>query len=204
MSWRLLSLLFLGLAAPAAARPNVPPSDVAHLEKGANLEYSERVTGSAVMVGKAIGVIKDTPEAVVQVLLDVAKYRSFMPRVTDSRVVKTRGLHTFAVFETDLPWPVKDAWVYIKFTRYNKPGRIYEIKWWMLNGTMKNYTGSALVEPWTKDATQTVLTYELLAEPKTSAPDSMISQGVKKIANIFVQKIRLRLMALRKYGKMPK
>jgi ribosome-associated toxin RatA of RatAB toxin-antitoxin module len=155
------------------------------------------------MMGKAIGVIPDTPEAVAQIFLEVDKYKNYLPRITESRITKRRDMHTFAVVETDLPWPVKDCWVYIKMTRYNKPGRVYEIKWWMLNGTMRNYTGSALIEPWNKDATQSVLTYQLLAEPQTSAPDSMISNGVKQIANIFVQKFRLRMQALRKFNKMP-
>jgi hypothetical protein len=134
----------------------------------------------------------------------VDKYKHFLPRVTDSRIVKRRGWHTYSVIHTDLPWPVKDCWVYIKSTRYDKPGRVYEVKWWMLNGTMKNYTGVARVEPYNKSATQSLLTYRMLSEPKTSAPDSMISKGVKKVVSTIVNRIRLRLKALRKYKKMPK
>jgi hypothetical protein len=74
----------------------------------------------------------------------------------------------------------------------------------MLNGNMKNYTGHALIEPWNKDGTKTLLTYEMLFEPNTAAPDSVISDGVRTAASIMAQKLRLRLMALRKFGKMPK
>jgi hypothetical protein len=191
-------------ATDAAARPKLTAAEVAHLEKGANLEYSDKVAGSGVMMGKATGLIHDNPEAVLYVLMDVGAYKSYMPRLTESRVTKRVGPHTFGVFETSLPWPAKDAWVYLKYTLYRRPGRVYEVKWWMLNGTFRNYTGGALVEPWTADGKSSTLTYTLLVEPKLAAPDATISKGARKVANVFVQRIRLRLLALRKFGKLPK
>jgi hypothetical protein len=195
----------LFLAAPTAgARPHVSPAQLADLEQGKMLEFSQKVNGSGVMMGKAIGVIPDTPEAVLYVFQDLGTYKAYMPRIKESRAYKRRGPHTFAVLESDLPWPVKDCWASVKFTRYEKPGRVFELKWWMLNGTMKNFTGAALIEPWTTDGRKSVLTYQLFAEPQTAAPDSMISNGVRKVASVFVQRLRLRLQALRKFKKMPK
>jgi ribosome-associated toxin RatA of RatAB toxin-antitoxin module len=201
------TLVWVSLGArerPAWARPNLPAASLQQLEQGKTLEYSQKVPGTGVMMGKSITVINDVPEAVAWVFLDLDKYKYFLPRIKESRVVKRPGWHTFAVVETDLPWPVKDCWAYVKFTRYNKPGRVYEIKWWMINGTMKSYTGHALIEPWNKEGTRSVISYQLLAEPKTSAPDSMISDGVKEVASVFVDKLRLRIQALRKFKKMPK
>jgi ribosome-associated toxin RatA of RatAB toxin-antitoxin module len=205
---RIHTLLFLSLlislSPTASARPTLPAADQAKLEKGQVLSYSMKVQGSKVMSGKSIYLIPDTPEAVAHVLCDVEKYKSYMPRVKESRVYKRQGVHFFAVVETDLPWPVKDCWVSLKYTRVDKPGHVIEAKWWMLNGTMKTYTGSALIEPWDKDGKRSVVTYELQADLKTSAPDSMISDGVKEIAGTVVQTIKLRLAALRKYNKLPK
>ena len=191
-------------AVPALARPTLSKEDLAKLERGELLEYSKKVNGSGVMMGKVISLVDDAPEAVTYVILAIDKYKHFVPRVTESRIVKQRGWHTFAVVHTDLPWPVKDCWAYVKFTRYDKGGRTYQLKWWMLNGTMKKYEGSALIEPYTKDGRQSVLTYKLLAEPQTAAPDSMISNGVKRVASTILHRTRLRLKALRKYKKLPK
>jgi hypothetical protein len=201
---RLAPLFALFVASTALARPELNKEELARLEKGDVLQYSEKVAGSGVMRGKAVGIIEDAPEAVIYVLLALDKYKHFLPRVTKSRVVKRKGWHTYAVIHTDLPWPVKDVWTYLKVTRYDKPGRVYEMKWWMLNGTMKQYTGSARVEPWTKDGKRSLLIYQLLAEPQTSAPDSVISDGVKAVASTILKRVRLRLKALRKFKKMPK
>jgi hypothetical protein len=195
---------FLLLAPTAQAKPKLEKGDKKKLDAGEVLEVSKKVKGTGVMMGKAIAVIEDVPEAVLYVMLRFDKYKHFIPRVTDSRITKVRGWKTYTVIHTDLPWPVKDVWVYLEVTRTDKPGRVYEVKWRMLNGTMKSYRGSAVVEPWDKKGKKAVITYQLLAEPKTTAPDSMISKGVKKVASTIVKKMRLRLKALRKYKKMPK
>jgi len=191
-------------ATSALARPNLPKEQLAQLERGEVLEYSKKVDGSGVTMGKAISLVDDVPEAVTYAILAVDAYKHFLPRVTESRVVKQRGWHTYVVVHTDLPWPVKDCWAYVKFTRYDKAGRVFQLKWWMINGTMKNYTGAALIEPWTKDAKRSVLTYELLAEPAVTAPDSLVSKGVREVAATVVKRLKLRLKALRKFNKMPK
>jgi hypothetical protein len=199
-----LALALLLLGAESDARPRLGKAHMDRLVRGETVDFSQKVPGSGVMMGKTIAIVEDAPEAVVYVLLAVDKYKHFIPRITGSRVTKRRGWHTFAVIHTDLPWPAKDAWIYIKSTRYDKPNRTFEVKWWMLNGTMKRYTGSALIEPWNKEGTKSVLTYKMLAEPKTSAPDSVISKGLRRVVSTIVNRIRLRLKALRKYKKMPK
>jgi hypothetical protein len=202
----LLSLLVLALMPGHswAGRQKLTKDQIAKLEKGELINSTKKMPGTSVTAGQTIAIVEDVPEAVVYVLLAVDKYKHFLPRVTDSRIVKRRGWHLYSVIHTDLPWPVKDCWVYIKSTRYDMPGRVYEVKWWMLNGTMKNYTGVARVEPYNKSATQSLLTYRMLSEPKTAAPDSLISKGVTKVVTTIVNRIRLRLKALRKYKKMPK
>ena len=189
--------------APVGARPKVTKQQQQQLEKWEVLESSEKVRGSSIMQGKAIGIIPDIPEAVVYVIEDLAKYRFFIPHIKQSRVVRRKGPHTFAVLETDLPWPVKDAWAYVRFTRKKLPGRRYVISWGMRNGTLKSFGGTALIEPWNKQGYYSSITYKLLAEPKTSAPDSQISRGIKHITGLFVHRIRMRLQALRKFKKLP-
>jgi hypothetical protein len=184
-------------------RPVLPSDQMARLTKGEVLEFFEDVPNSPIKTAKAIALFPDVPEAVLYVLFDVGKYKNILPRVKDSRVTKYQKGHTFAVIETDLPWPFKDCWAYIELARQNKSNRTFEVKWWMLNGNMKNYTGSALIEPWDKDGKQSTLTYRFFALPNVTAPDSTISDGVKTVAVTIVKRLRLRLAALRKFNKMP-
>lgn len=198
-------LLFVQLVSwTAHARPTLSPERMKQLKQGEVLTFAKKVEGSNVMAGKAIAIIEDVPEAVTYVIMAMDKYKHFLPRVTDSRIVKRRGWHVYAVVHTDLPWPFKDCWAYTKMTRRDKTGRVFELKWHMLNGTMKSYTGAALIEPWNKEGTRSVLTYQLLPEPKTSAPDSLLSKGMQDVVRTIVKRFRLRLKALRKFNKMPK
>lgn len=206
MRFQIFPIVFIitGIASKGWTLPKLDQNQIKALESGAILESSQKVQGSRVMMGKALAIIDDVPEAIAYVILDVGAYKNYLPRVTESRLVKKAGWHTFGVFHTDLPWPVKDCWVYLKFTRYDKPGRVFELKWWMINGTMKNYFGSAYIEPWDKSGKRSFINYQILAEPQTAAPDSLLSRGVIDVANTFLKRVRLRLKALRKFKKMPR
>ena len=199
----MLQICVMACVSAAVAKPHLRPSHLKRLENWEVISFGERHKALRIPRGKAIGVINDVPEAVVYVLTHIEELEHFIPRIKNSRVTKRTGYHTYAVLHSDLPWPVKDAWVYIKMTRYDKPGRVYAFKWWMLNGTMRRYQGEALIEPWDKAAKKTVITFSLSAEPVTAAPDALVIPGVKQIAETFVHRIRMRLKALRKHKKLP-
>ena len=206
LSLRLVLLVspLLWPGALAHAEPPLSKGDRARLDRGTVLEYSQKVPGTSVMMGKAIGVINDVPEAVLHVLLQFNKYKHFLPRVKASRITRRRGWVTYAVIHTDLPWPVKDSWVYLRVRRRDRPRRVYHVKWKMLNGTMKEYRGEAVIKPWAGNGKRTLISYMLQAEPATSAPDSLISKGVRRVAGTIVKRFRLRVAALRKFKKMPR
>jgi ribosome-associated toxin RatA of RatAB toxin-antitoxin module len=187
----------------ATAAPSVDPATAKRLKKWEVISASEKVENQKVMMGKAVGTVADVPEAVLHTVIDVARYRHFLPRIKGSRIVRRRGNQVYAVVESALPWPVRDAWVYVKLVYHRRGGRSYEVKWKMINGTMNQYFGRALIQPWNDDASHTLLTYEVMAEPKTAAPDSAVSKGVRHVAEIFVHRLRMRVRALRKYNKFP-
>lgn len=186
-----------------SARPVVTAQQRARLDRWEVLEQDRKVPGTEVRMGHSVGIIPDMPEAVLHVLEDIARYRYWVPHCKTSRVVRRRGSDTYAVLETDLPWPVKDAWAYLRFTRTVRKGRSFEVRWWMRNGTLKAFTGVVNIAPWRSDGSRTVVTHQLLLEPNTSAPASTVSRGVKHGAAIFVHRLRMRVTALRKFNKMP-
>mgnify|MGYP001827775844 CR=1 FL=1 len=187
----------------ATAAPSVDPATAKRLKNWEVISTSEKVENQKVMMGKAVGTVADVPEAVLHTVVDVARYKHFLPRIKGSRLVRRRGNQVYAVVESALPWPVRDAWVYVKLVYHRRGGRAYEVKWKMINGTMNQYFGRALIQPWNDDASHTLLTYEVMAEPKTAAPDSVISRGVRKVTEVFTHRLRMRVAALRKYRKLP-
>ena len=198
-------LILLAAGGPAWAKPALTADELARLHRWEVLEYSQKLPGSDVMTGKAVGIIPDIPEAVVYVVEDVGRYKFFLPRIKESRVVKRRGTQVSAVLETKLPWPVKDAWAYVLFSRQKLKGRRYVVRFSMRNGTLKSFGGTVLIEAYRRKdgVTHSFVTYKLLTEPRTSAPDSRISEGVRRVTAQFVHRIRMRLTALRKFKKLP-
>jgi ribosome-associated toxin RatA of RatAB toxin-antitoxin module len=133
--------------------------------------------------GRAIGMIEAPTRVVVDILSRFDRYKDFVPRIVGSRKVKD-GKY---VVESNLPWPVKRAWVYVGVTRKDS-GRTAFLRWRMLNGTFRAYEGMAWIQP--IDATRSLLTYQMLAVPKTSAPDSMISKGLRSATKSMIEAIR--------------
>ncbi len=187
-----------------SSKPMLTAEKIKTMEEGWVVEHKVKVKGDQVARWTAMGIVEDKPEAVLYVLLGFDKYKHFIDHMKDTRITKRKGLDSYVVLETKLPWPVKDAWVYFKVTRKHLPGRVFELHFNMINGTMKRYGGWARVEPWNKGGSRSLLTYSLLFEPKTNAPASAIDRGVWSITIHVVKRIRLRLKALRKYKKVPK
>lgn len=133
--------------------------------------------------GRAMGMIEAPADVVADVLSRFDRYKDFVPRIVDSRKVKDGRF----VVKADLPWPVKSAWVYVRVSRKDR-GRTSFLRWEMVNGTFKAYKGMAWIQP--IDAKRTLLTYQMLAVPKTRAPDGMISKGLRSASKSMIKAIR--------------
>jgi ribosome-associated toxin RatA of RatAB toxin-antitoxin module len=198
----LLFACVLGFAASAQAFPKLPPKERAIVLRGDVVSYAIKPPGGGnLKMGKAIGIVEGSPEAVVHTLMDIGRYRFFLPTVKGSRQTKRKDPSVWGVVETTLPWPARDAWAYLKITYKHRGGGVFEMHWKMRNGTLKQYKGYALIEPYDDKCT---LTYQILVEPKTSAPDSVLSKGARRVAEMVLHRVRLRLKALRRFKKIPK
>jgi hypothetical protein len=171
----ILSLTFLFSSSVQAADP------VAQLKSGAIVAFS-MPTGAGPWPGRAMGVINASATVVQDVLANVADYKGFIPRITSSRQVKPGRF----VVELDLPWPVNKTWAYVVVNTGERQG-VRFVQWKMLNGTLKSYEGTAWIQPW---GDKTLLTYQMLAVPKTAAPDSMISGGLRDAASTVIESVR--------------
>ena len=188
-----------GLLAEAQARPRLPQRDLWRIsQQGVVISYSLKVKGSDVRAGKAIGIVEASPEQVAAILLDVPNYFRFLHRVRSAHVVKRNGAVMTARLDADLPWPLSDAWALVTVRHQVLSGRVHKIHWEMFKGTLKRYRGYALIEPWSPRGEKVALTYRVLAVPNSAAPTSMISKGVRRLAEMVLHRVRLRAKALHK------
>jgi ribosome-associated toxin RatA of RatAB toxin-antitoxin module len=191
------ALLVSALASPAAARPTLDNARLDLLGRYEVLTFADPFR-NGIERGKAIGVIDATPEEVFRVATDYAKYRDFMPRVTDSKVREASRDHVLVELHAELRWPAGASTVTARYTHEKLPGEIYRVKFEMVDGSLKQYWGTLYIEPFSPG--KTAITYELVAEPDTVAPKSAINRGTKRATGNFVNALRQRINDLHRYG----
>jgi ribosome-associated toxin RatA of RatAB toxin-antitoxin module len=190
----LVALLF---STPVFARPTLDGARLDELSKYQVLAFTDPFE-SGIERGKAIGVIDATPEEVFRVATDYAKYRDFMPRVTESSVKEATRDHVLVELTAELRWPAGSSTVTARYTHEKLPGEIYRVRFDMVAGSLKKYLGSLYIEPFA--AGKTAITYELVAEPNTLAPKGAINRGVKRSTSNFVHALRQRINELHRQG----
>jgi len=161
--------------------------------------------GGGVNKGKAIGVFDATPDEVFRVATEYERYPEFAPRIVATKVVDRQGdARALVMLSTDLPWPVSKAWVYAQFEHERVGSDAYRVRFWQVKGSMKRYFGSIYIEPWVKwkGGGKSAVTYELLAEPDTSAPKKMINKRVEEAVGKWVHALRQRINELRRAGRL--
>jgi ribosome-associated toxin RatA of RatAB toxin-antitoxin module len=191
------ALLTCALTTPAAARPTLDSSRLDQLGHYQVLTFADPFK-NGIERGKAIGVIDATPEEVFRVATDYAKYRDFMPKVTDSRVKEAARDHVLVEMHAELRWPAGASKVTARYTHEKLPGDIYRVRFDMVDGSLKQYLGSLYIEPFATG--KTAVTYELVAEPDTVAPKGAINRGIKRSTGNFVNALRQRVNDLHRLG----
>ncbi|PID38004.1 MAG: hypothetical protein CSA24_00695 [Deltaproteobacteria bacterium] len=205
----LATSLLLSLATSTAAEartrlPKLTTKQLDALEKGRVLvQMLPAPKGSKVGVGEALGIAEGSSDALVHMLLDIASYQHYMLRIKTSRLIKQVGKVRYGLIETRLPWPLRDGWIAFKLT-FNHLGKgVYELRWAMSSGTFKRYRGFARIEPWDEQNDKVAITYRVHAETKTYAPAALLNRAMKRNAEMFLHRVRLRIKALKRAGTIP-
>jgi ribosome-associated toxin RatA of RatAB toxin-antitoxin module len=193
------SVLLLLVAATAHARPNVSSADMQKLAHHDVLVFSDPWE-NGLDKAKAIGVIDFAADEVFKVVTDYARWKEYLPRVRDSRVLSASAQGALIDLIAELPWPAGNAQVQARYTHEKLSGGIYRIRFEMVRGTMKQYLGSLYIEPFAPG--KSTITYEVLAEPDVIATDSTINSSVKKSAGGFVHALRSHINQLYRAGAL--
>ena len=191
------ALLIGALATPAAARPTLDSARLDSIARYEVLTFNDPFK-NGIERGKAIGVIDATPEEVFRVATDYAKYRDFMPRVTNSTVREATPDSAIVELHAELRWPAGASTVTARYTTEKLPGDIYRVRFDRVSGDLRQYWGSLYIEPFSPG--KTAVTYELVAEPEMMAPKGAINRGIKRSTGNFVHALRQRINDLHRLG----
>lgn len=141
---------------------------------------------------KAYILMNHPPSRVMGIVSDFEKYSRFMPRVTKSKVVRRKGKNnTWAVMVTNFPWPMRNAWVAVKYT-WSKPGKNhYRLDWKRYRGSMKKYWGRMDLFAWGNHRTLVECTMQAVPDQHVSL--SKLNDGIVWAAEQLLHNLRQRL-----------
>lgn len=164
-------------------------SPAARARKGPRISYFDRLKlanwKQVVRVDKSTNFWKPTgmlliaakPSEVMSTFMDFGSINTFMPKVKSCRVVRRRGKHKiWAVVFLDLPWPVANAWVAVRYDWSRAPSGSYKLNWVRHRGSMKRYWGKLRLWPWGKNWTLAVSTMQ--AVPDAHISRSRLNKGI--------------------------
>jgi len=199
-TWVTAAALLSTHPAGAERGPALPPDAPARLARYDVLSFVDP-GGGGIDRSSAVGVFDATPDEVFRTATDYDKLYQFAPRLRLSRVIeRPDGAHALVALRSDLPWPARDAWVEALFQVERLASEAYRVRFWQVRGSMRRYTGSILIEPW--GAQKSSVTYEVLAEPDTFAPRSLINRKLRDVAAGYVHALRQRINDLHRTGRL--
>lgn len=199
----LLGLLTFGLALP---RP-------ASARKGPRLSYFDRLKlanwKQVIRVDKSNRFWKPTgmlliaarPAEVMGTFMDFSSINTFMPKVKSCKVVRRRGKHKiWAVVILDLPWPVANAWVAVRYDWSRDADGTFRLNWIRHRGSMRRYWGKLQLLPWGSRWTLAVSTMQ--AMPDLHVSRSKLNNGIVWGSEQMLHHLRAEVDRRRRSGRL--
>jgi ribosome-associated toxin RatA of RatAB toxin-antitoxin module len=196
---RWLGILTLALVSQrvVAADPRPTAAERRRLDRGEIVTRTWKLPGSDIGTGRAWGVIAAKPERVFAIIADVNRYREFIKRVVDSRVVADAGKSYDFFYKIDMPWPLSDHWFITRNVhRIDEQRRIYRRSWTLVRGSFRRNEGYWQVEPWPGD--RSLVTYSVVLQPRSAIPQFVINYVTEKSLPRSIDNLRQRERALRR------
>ncbi len=143
----------------------------------------------------------DTPKAVVKAMINAppekvwplidkcADYDKTMLRIESSRLIKKKGNTHTCEIEVDMPFPL-DNLVAVTEAKHTAGPDKWSRKWKLLRGDYTVNSGSWVLTRYDEAGTQTMVHYQLLAEPKSGIPDWVRDKAQRSALPKLIEHIR--------------
>ncbi len=129
------------------------------------------------------------PKKVWAVVSDCAHYKDRMPRVAASDLLKKEGnIHTCKV-TIRLPFPMSNLTATTE-ARHEESDRRMKRSWKLVEGDYKRNEGSWEIEAIDAAGTQSLVTYTVMAEPKSAVPDFIRESAQAKALPEMMERVK--------------
>jgi ribosome-associated toxin RatA of RatAB toxin-antitoxin module len=197
----LLALLALVLCAAPARAGRFSADELKRLQRGETVSRYWKLAGRDVGTGWAAAVIAASPEQVFSVVADVERYKTFMNRMPESKILRRTSAGYDFYYKIDMPWPLSDHWCVTRNVhRVDRKRRRFERRWTLLRGSFTHNTGYWLVRPFSGG--RSLLLYSVVLRPKVAAPSFVLNHVAKVALPRSVKQMRERVIALKRRGQL--
>ncbi len=186
----LFSLLMMGWSAQGWAQ------DHKALDHGKIYVKSTPVKGSDIPKVVVTAVVNAPPTKVWEIVSNCDKFKSRMPRVLASKLVRKNGNTYICKVEIDLPFPLSNLTATTRAIHHTGPKR-WERKWTLIKGDYSFDDGSWVLTPFGKDGKRTLVVYTVHAEPDTHIPDWVREKAQKSSLPGLIKRIRKEVKKLK-------
>jgi ribosome-associated toxin RatA of RatAB toxin-antitoxin module len=183
--------LVLGLAAaPTSLQAQAQAlQSVAELLKDGTIQSSTVARGAeSVAWGRAVGIVEAPIEQVMAVVESYADYQSFMPHFKTSKVLSQRGSSALVYMQASIAKDTMTLWAQLKVGPGANVGDTRVIRAKMMSGNMNAMEAVWEVTP--VDAERTLVSFQLVMDPKLPLPSSFITGQNQKAAAKTIRALR--------------
>jgi ribosome-associated toxin RatA of RatAB toxin-antitoxin module len=192
----LLSLTLGGtaLGGEADPGPGLSAADLKRLAAGEVLVNSQPVPGEDVPESTMYVVIEAPPQRVWSVVKDCAHYKRTMPRIAESKMVKTEGKFVTCQVTADLPFPLSDITSTTLGVHTERDG-FWQRKWDLIKGDYKINRGAWTLRYFNNNKERTLASYRLLAVPNVPLPKSILNAAQSRTLPGLAKRLRAEIAA---------
>lgn len=176
--------------ADASATTDAPAGDARPTDE--IISSSVEVPGITVRRGRAETIIDAPFEVVARAVLDFAHYNTFMPRVTEARVVRRNRADTDVYLQVPLRGELGVIWSLVRVNAQRTPNRL-ELDGHAIDGNMERFESTTVLERLPGPTPRTRMQFTLLALPRLPFPSSVFTREMVDAARTVANNLRARI-----------
>jgi ribosome-associated toxin RatA of RatAB toxin-antitoxin module len=162
----------------------------ARLATGEIIVQTKAIKGSTTPRLKAMAVVGAPPERIWKIVDQCADYPTTMVRIAAAEEVSRKGNIVRCKVTVDMPFPLSDLTALTEAVHTVQPGKMYKREWKLVEGDYRSNRGSWTLVPFDDAGQQTLVVYEVHADPKVAIPDGIKKAAQKKSIPELLEKIR--------------
>ena len=159
---------------------------------GDSIQTETIATDGSVEWGEAVGVVDASPETVMRIVTDYARYEEFLPHFRRSRVLSRRGRNALVYMQAAVARDTVNLWAQMRIYARRPRGETQIIEGRMTEGNMDTFAARWEVTP-LGDGQRSLVRFRIIVDPGLPLPSSLFTSENVKAARRTISALRERV-----------